>query len=522
MIDYKNPDYVSIIAERQKNLDKLRRDPLLFQAAKMHYSKNTADFIDDWCWTYDPRKENAYLPFILFPKQRELIEWLDNCYMDKEDGLIEKSRDMGITWVTCAWAATKFLFKDGIKISFGSRKEKLVDELGNSDSIFEKIRIILRMIPIEFLPYYQDQMGNWMMYKEDRDAMHLRIINRASGATITGEAGDNIGRGGRSSIYFKDESAFYERAEKIEAALSQNSDVKIDLSTPNGAGNPFYLKREQKTVRIFTFHWTSDPRKDQKWYDDQCKKFEKHIIAQELDIDYQASIEGICIPPEWVKASINFCEKYNIVPTGEKQCGLDVADDVDRDANAMVIRHGIEAQQLHTWGGISVGQSMTKCYDICESQGVELIKFDNIGVGAGAKSKVYEIYEVKTNPIQIEGINAGSTKMIGEWETGKKNVDQFQNMKALMWWNVRRRFKKTYEYVNNIEKHDPDECISIKGEFHELIRQLSLPRHFTNENGKIKIEPKDSLRARGIKSHDEADAFVLAFSPLMKYKSGVF
>jgi len=84
-------------------------------------------------------------------------------------------------------------------------------------------------------------------------APHLKIVNPETESTITGEAGDNIGRGGRNSIYFKDESAFYEHPLTIDAALSQNSDVKIDVSTPNGIGNPFYQKRfagEDTSIRF--------------------------------------------------------------------------------------------------------------------------------------------------------------------------------------------------------------------------------------------------------------------------------
>jgi phage terminase large subunit len=37
----------------------------------------------------------------------------------------------------------------------------------------------------------------------------MKIENPELGGMIVGEAGDNIGRGNRTSIYFKDESAYY-------------------------------------------------------------------------------------------------------------------------------------------------------------------------------------------------------------------------------------------------------------------------------------------------------------------------
>jgi hypothetical protein len=50
------------------------------------------------------------------------------------------------------------------------------------------------------------------------------------------EAGDNIGRGGRTLVYFKDESAHYEHPDLIEAALGDNTNVQIDISSVNGLG----------------------------------------------------------------------------------------------------------------------------------------------------------------------------------------------------------------------------------------------------------------------------------------------
>jgi phage terminase large subunit len=67
--------------------------------------------------------------------------------------------------------------------------------------------------------------------ESDKHMSYMRIVNPENGATITGEAGDNIGRGGRKTIYFKDESAHYERPDKIEASLSENTRVQMDISS---------------------------------------------------------------------------------------------------------------------------------------------------------------------------------------------------------------------------------------------------------------------------------------------------
>lgn len=157
---------------------------------------------------------------------------------------------------------------------------------------------------------------------DPRDDMpSMKIVNRATGATITGESGDNIGRGGRKLIYFKDESAHYERPEKIEAALADTTNVQIDISSVNGPGNVFHRRREggiewmpgaplaTDRVNVFVMDWRDHPAKTAAWYARRRAKAEAdgllHVFAQEVDRDYTAAVGGIIIPGEWVASAID-------------------------------------------------------------------------------------------------------------------------------------------------------------------------------------------------------------------------
>ena len=168
----------------------------------------------------------------------------------------------------------------------------------------------------------------------------MKIINPDTGATITGESGKNIGRGGRSMIYFKDESAHYERPELIEAALGDNTDVQIDVSSVHGSANVFYRRRTTGEVwepdkvmpkgktRVFVFDWRDHPGKPQSWYDLRRARAETegllHIFAQEVDRDYLASMDKILISPAWVKAAIDAHKKLGFDESGDKVSALAV------------------------------------------------------------------------------------------------------------------------------------------------------------------------------------------------------
>ncbi|MCA9271256.1 MAG: hypothetical protein KDA41_22390, partial [Planctomycetales bacterium] len=234
--DWRRPDYGAVFAERAERLDRLRQEPELIGVLAAHYRNNPADFIDDWGCTYDPRLLAkglpAVVPFKLFPKQREWCEWVMARWRSSDPGLTEKSRDMGISWLSVALSCSLCLFHEGLAIGFGSRKEEYVDKLGSPKSLFWKAREFLKLTPAEFL-------FGWT----PADAPHLRISFPGTSSVMTGEAGDNIGRGDRSSLYFVDESAFIERPHLIEASLSQTTDCRIDVSTPHGMANPFAQKR---------------------------------------------------------------------------------------------------------------------------------------------------------------------------------------------------------------------------------------------------------------------------------------
>lgn len=203
------PNYYKAYIKRVDLLRKCRTDVRLRRILMLYYKEHPADWINDWAITYNPRvPELKTLPFLLFPRQVEFVEFLHGCVMDKECGLVEKSRDVGATWLCCAYSVWLWLFVPGAAVGWGSRKELLVDRHGVPDSIFEKMRMTLKTIPFWMRPPGFDPR---------KHMPYMKIINPDNGSVITGESGDNIGRGGRTTVYFKDESAHYERPELIEA-----------------------------------------------------------------------------------------------------------------------------------------------------------------------------------------------------------------------------------------------------------------------------------------------------------------
>lgn len=505
--DFKNPDYRPIINDRIRRLHLMENDPVVISAMFKHYPNNLIDFISDWVWIQEPRYSPTIRPLVMFKHQIDYIKWLEARVQNNEDGLVEKTRAMGLTWLCCAYSVGRIIFWEGEKISFGSRKQDLVDKIGDMDSIFEKIRFIFYRLP--------------KCFSQGINLSFMKIINSRNSASITGESGDNIGRGGRSKIYFKDESAYYVRPERIEAALSENSDIKIDISTPNGMDNPFAKKRHSGIIPVYTFHWKDDPRKDQAWYENRKKVLIfDYIIAKELDIDYTGSVEDICIKAKWVRAAVDAHKKISGWETsGMVKAGFDVSD-VGKNFNVEVVQKGNLVLDIESWKSLTTAKASRKAYSIAEAYKVQVLKYDAIGVGAGVRAEMFELLEHKTYKIDIVPINSGNTHLIGYWTEERLNIDMFKNYRAQMWWELKLKFKKTWEMVEGLEIHPFDELISIPNR-PKLIQQLSQPKEHFNSSGKIGIESKEDMSKRGVESPDEAEALLYCnANPVIKESGG--
>lgn len=477
-LDWKCPDYTEVYQERAERLRRIREPGYDLAALKAYYKDHPADFINDWGMTFDPRNAErsipTIVPFVLFPKQREFIDWLYARWKQREDGLAEKSRDAGVSWLCVAFGTWMWLFHPGTVVGFGSRKEEYVDKLGDPKSLFWKIREFVELLPVEFRP---------QGYDRKKHAPYMNIVNPENGAAIVGEAGDNIGRGNRTSIYFKDESAFYERPELIDAALSQTSNCKIDVSTPNGPGNPFYRKRHSGKIPVFTFNWRDDPRKDQAWYEKQKQTLDPVVLAQEVDINYEASVVDSFIPGQLVDEA-QARGPAEVEPVGPIKLGLDVARFGD-DKSELTARQGRVTLWQKEWQGIDTMSlaAAVRLEIIAMPKRPAQVAVDVIGVGAGVLDRLKEMFS--GTEIEVVGINSSE----------RVNDGVNYNLRAQMWDEMRSWLNDKPCSLPN----DPD-----------LKTQLCAPKYYF-KNGLRLIESKDDMKRRGVKSPDKADSLALTF-----------
>src|ERR1043165_9171751 len=149
------PCYTSEFERRTKMFKKLQGNPKLQRQIKAYYKDHPIEFINDWCVTEDPRSGDEgmrVMPFVLFNRQKEFVQFIKECVEDQESGLVEKSRDVGASWLSVCCAIWLWLFWPNSAIGFGSQNIDKVDLLGDPSTIFHKVRLTVDWLPKFFLP----------------------------------------------------------------------------------------------------------------------------------------------------------------------------------------------------------------------------------------------------------------------------------------------------------------------------------------------------------------------------------
>lgn len=522
-------------------LVKLRNDPTLVKDAFAYYREHPIEYICHWCDTYDPRKKkNRWMPFLLFQRQAEFIEFVEMLRNESESGLVEKCRDVGASWLGVAYSVWMLIFHDEIAIGWGSRKEALVDKKGDPDSLFEKMRLLIDRTPDVFRPKCSHAF--------------LKIINNDNGSTLTGEAGDGIGRGGRKTMFCVDEAAHIERAESIEASLADTTDVRLDLSSVNGTGNMFHRRREageiwepgkqidKGVIRVFIFDWRDHPEKDQEWYDRRKAKSEReglqHIFAQEVDRDYNAAVENTLIAGEYIDMAVDAHLHIpglaeHVAASSEWGAGLDLADQgIDR--NAMIVRNGILLKHAREWNDRDPGQTTRNV--IAELQQMNLkgiaLQYDAINMGATVKAeynRLVETGDLNAADIRMVPWNAGAAvirpfeRVIPDDKGSITNKAMFHNFRAQAAWALRTRFYKTWRARKFGEVYPLHQLISIDSSIPaatlaQLKKELAQPVRGVSSGSLKMIIVKTP---EGTKSPNLFDAAVQCYFPAPEHGASV-
>lgn len=332
-------------------------------------------FFKNHLYTHEPRKamldlygfKNSTLPFVLFPFQEKAVIEICKQIDNGEDLLIEKTRDMGVSWLMMGIVLWYWLLKSGGNdILIGSRKFEYVDKKGSLDTLVEKIRYNLYTLDYLFLP---------QGFEYNRHDNVANIQNPETGSFIRGEANNpNFGTSGRYKFILADEfSKWDETDDKAWASMGDSSPCRIALSTPWGMGRKFSKLRFGTNIKILTFHWTEHPIKGagkykgqhpvfpeqtgawlSPWYIEECLRRRgsnnAEEISQELDIAYLSSgmpwFNNNTVQDEYIKLDKNPPEFQRFEPLLCKDSEGENYVELDPYPNGRIWIH---KEPIHGW-----------------------------------------------------------------------------------------------------------------------------------------------------------------------------
>lgn len=290
----------------------------------------------------------------------------------------------------------------------------------------------------------------------------------------------------------------------------------------------FVLSPPDKTI-VRKINYTENPFLSQTMLDliKDCEKRDPDLYRHIYLGEPLADDDAVLIRRSWINAAVDAHIKLGFPAQGRKVIGFDVADSGnDKCANAYA--HGPVIEWLDEWSGGEdrLMQSCSRVFSNARERSAEIV-YDSIGVGAGCGSKFEELNDAQGSSVEYEGFNAGGKvwQPDDEYMPGKTNGDHFSNLKAQAWGLLADRFRNTYDAVTTGHQYEPDELISISSDipmFEKLATELSAPRRDFDRNGKMKVESKEDLAKRGIKSPNLADAVIMCYVPLTTDRWSMF
>jgi hypothetical protein len=268
---------------RIKLLKRAEGDRGFQDAIREFCSKDILFYVNVFAWTYQP-KRRAVVPFLTYEFQDRALLRILKAIDEQEDLVIEKSREMGASWLCILAMEWLWHFVPWTQSLMVSRDANLVDGK-TPDSLFWKIDFVHKWLPNWLMPRWDERYHRTKMYFENPD----------NGSTITGQATtEKIGIGGRATVLFLDEFSRVDDAVAVRDGTADTADCRIFNSTHTGPETAFNGLCTNGVTKKLMLHWTEHPEKSKGAYrsDPQQRIAEPVDKSWEYPADFQFVLDG--------------------------------------------------------------------------------------------------------------------------------------------------------------------------------------------------------------------------------------
>jgi hypothetical protein len=270
--------------------------------------------------------------------------------------------------------------------------------------------------------------------------------------------------------------------EAAAGSMSGHSATTILISNPTRNSGLFYKTHHELASDWFRMHVSclDNPlvssdfvRQIEVTYGRDSNAFRIRVLG-----DFAAADSDTLISAELVDGAMS-----RDVVTGDDPMvyGLDVAR-FGSDRTALCKRRGNVVVEVRHWGGLDLMQTVGMIVNEAKLDNPEEICVDTIGLGSGVADRLREQgYNVRdVNVAESSAMNPNANKLRDELWMSVKD------------WLATRAVKLPND-------------VTLR---HELVA----PRYNFTSSGKVVVESKDSMKKRGMRSPDLADALCLTFA----------
>tara|TARA_R100000541_G_scaffold21445_5_gene31390 strand:- start:2367 stop:3773 length:1407 start_codon:yes stop_codon:yes gene_type:complete len=283
--------------------------------------------------------------------------------------------------------------------------------------------------------------------------------------------------------------------EVAQGAMSTLGAKTIMVGNPNRATGYFYdsFGRNIESWNTMTVSCLDADTVDPQYVEDM-----KNQYGEDSNV-YRVRVLGL--PPETddnaimgrtlVESAIDReVEPTNVMPVW----GVDIAR-MGGDRCALCKRKGnVITEPIKHWGGKdlmeTVGIIMAEYDSVPYKDRPSEILVDSIGLGAGVVDRLVEL------DMPARGINVAESSSMS---------DRYMRLRDELWFKCR-------EWLEQKDCAIPDQD--------ELVMELTAVQYEILSSGKFKVESKDQMKKRGMRSPDVADALMLTFAGLAVRASG--
>ena len=206
----------------------------------------------------------------------------DDCvkdFMDHRFNVILKSRQLGISTLTAAYAVWQAIFYKDKNVLV------IATKLAVAMNFIKKVKVALKNVP------------PWLVLP-DITTSNKQSVEFSNGSTIKAiPTSDDAGRSEALTLLIVDEAAFVRNFDELWMGLYPTLSTggrAIVLSTPNGVGGQYYdlyikAKSGENEFNPIKLPWDVHPERDEEWFDHEARNLSKKQVAQELMCDFAAS-----------------------------------------------------------------------------------------------------------------------------------------------------------------------------------------------------------------------------------------